>query len=419
MNNSDLPLAVTNPEAARHLALSTHYLFSQDFTRALHFTRLPVAAGDPAGAINRLTTLMLTRKFEAAAEFATVALGGPVHHTTRHGVIETVTPALYFLGAREGDCSDAYQLAYELAGDANLNPGMVRWQGQALQGKSLLLSLSRGGLGGYGDHIMWARFIPHVAALGARIVVQCPPLLERLFMTLPGVVSTCGYEESPACDFATSMMELPWVLGMRGIPLKNPFNVGAVQFPEETHNVGINWGASWAAPYMDRACALAEYLPLSQLPSVTLYGLQKGSHQKQLYPPPTGMKVHDLAPNLVDFLDTAVCLMSMDAVVTTDNVVGNLACMLGRPTFVLVPKCADWRWGEGGRAPWYPSARVYQQDEIGEWGAPIARLVHDLTRYLREQGRQLPKPVTMPESPVTFVRNTQPDVEAQPEEIQA
>ena len=104
-----------------------------------------------------------------------------------------------------------------------------------------------------------------------------------------------------------------------------------------------------------------------------------------------GFQAQDLAPNLADFLDTAVVLSSMDAVVTTDNVVGNLACMLGRPTFVLVAKCADWRWGSGGHTPWYPTARVYQQEVAGEWEKPIAALTQDLHAYLQTHARKLPQ----------------------------
>lgn len=88
----------------------------------------------------------------------------------------------------------------------------------------------------------------------------------------------------------------------------------------------------------------------------------------------------------------------MDAVVTTDNVVGNLACMLGVPTFVLVPSCANWRWGDAGRAPWYPSARVYQQDVAGDWEVPIARLVADLAAFLRNQAPPLPQPIEQPKT---------------------
>jgi hypothetical protein len=363
----------------------------QDFRRAVQYARLPSQSGDTTGIINMLMTLMLTRRYDTAAELAALILANPAHHhTARRGILEVVTPALYHIGALGGDCSEAYALAYELAGHTNLNPQLAPWQGQPLQGKTLLVTLSEAGLGGFGDHIMWARFVPFVADLGARIIVQCPPLLARLFATLPGVVSACDYEDRPAADFAIGIMELPHVLRMRGVPLENPFNVGPIQLPQDGYSVGINWGASWSAPYMDRACALSEYLPLARIPSVTLYGLQKGAQQKQLYPPPEGLRAHDLAPSLGDFLDTAAVLMSLDAVVTTDNVVGNLACMLGRPTFVLVPKAADWRWGERGRAAWYPSARVYQQDVIGEWGEPIARLVNDLGAFLKNHGRPLP-----------------------------
>lgn len=384
------PLAHTNPEAARQLALSTHYLRRQDFGRAIHYARMPLVAGDPSAAMNLLTTQALTRKYEAAMETAAMCLTGAVHHTVRKGVLEAVLGAMYFLGARDGDCSAAYAVARELATHANLTPEIPRWLGQPLQGASFLLTLSEAGIGGFGDHIMWARFVPYLAAQGPRIVVQCPPALATLFSCLPGVVGTCDLEERPACDYSLSLMELPHALRIAGVPTANPFAVGTVPFAEDTHRIGVNWGASWAAPYMDRACALAEFLPLTEIPNATLYALQKGTHQKQLYPPPTGMEVTDLAPSLRDFRDTAACLMGMDAVVTTDNVVGNLSCMLGRPTFVLVPKCADWRWGEGGRTPWYPSARVYQQDVIGEWGKPIARLRADLYSFLQEEARALP-----------------------------
>lgn len=94
----------------------------------------------------------------------------------------------------------------------------------------------------------------------------------------------------------------------------------------------------------------------------------------------------DLASILTDLFDTAVVLANVDAVVTTDSVVANLSALMGRTTFVLVPKTTDWRWSEGARAVWYPSARVYQQAVLGEWGDPIARLTHDLGTYLKEHG---------------------------------
>lgn len=112
MTEQTLPLAVTNPEAARHMALSTFYLRRQDFGRAIQYARMPICAGEPSALINLLTTQVLTRRYEAAAETATMALTAPVHHTTRRGVLEAALPALYFLGARDGNCTEAYAAAH-------------------------------------------------------------------------------------------------------------------------------------------------------------------------------------------------------------------------------------------------------------------------------------------------------------------
>ncbi|MBI5921924.1 MAG: hypothetical protein HY847_09740 [Betaproteobacteria bacterium] len=76
----------------------------------------------------------------------------------------------------------------------------------------------------------------------------------------------------------------------------------------------------------------------------------------------------------------------MDAIVSTDNVVANLACMLGKPTFVLLPKKPDYRWWDGKKSPWYPTARLYRQDVALEWGKPIKLLTADLSAYLANLG---------------------------------
>jgi hypothetical protein len=179
---------------------------------------------------------------------------------------------------------------------------------------------------------------------------------------------------------------------MAQVPQGNPFRVDGATFPEQTHNIAITWGSSWGLPFFERSCALSQYLPLMKIPRAAYYSVQKSHHRNQLHPPPQGIEVQDLAPHISDFYDTARVLMGVDAVVTTDNVVANLACVLQRPVFVLVPKASDWRWGIGGRTPWYPSARVYQQRAAGQWAEPIAALTSDLQGFLANEARTLPKP---------------------------
>jgi hypothetical protein len=391
MNNDVLPMALTNQAAAaplRDQVLGSYYLNTHDFARAMDCSLAPLVAGDPWAMMKRLEVLTVTRRYEAVWELAAVILGIPASAPVRMDVLGLAAYAGCYLGAWDRDCSGAYRLLFEMSGYANINPHCTRWTGQPIGGKSLLLTLSPSAFIGFGDHIMWARFVPDVAALGARIVVQGPAVLHRLFQTVPGVVAVCDYDHQPQCDFASTLLELPHVLRLRGFPTVNPFNVAATELPERGHKVGIAWGASWTSTLVDRSCALAELLPLARIRSARLYSVQKGAQRRQAHPAPRGMTVHDLAPELGDFRDTAERLAAMDAIVTTDNVVANLGCTLGRPTFVLAPKAADWRWGAAGRTPWYPSARVYQQDVAGEWDAPISRLAADLRTHLTARGRR-------------------------------
>jgi hypothetical protein len=391
MTNDVLPQALTNQAAAaplRNQVLGSYYLYTQDFGRAMDYSLKPLLAGDPWAMMKRLEMLTVARRYEAVWELAALMLGVPTSAPVRMDVLGVAAYAGCHLGAWDGDCSGAYRLLFEMSGYANINPRCTRWTGEPIAGKSLLVTLSPAAFIGFGDHMLWARFLPEVTALGARIVVQGPAVLHRLFQTVPGVVAVCDYEHQPQCDFASTLLELPHVLGLRGFPTVSPFKVAAAEVPERRHKVGIAWGASWTSSLVDRSCALAELLPLARIRSARLYSLQKGAHQRQLHPAPRGMTVHDLSPELGDFLDTAARLAAMDAVVTTDNVVANLACALGRPTFVLVPKAADWRWGRDGCAPWYPCARVYEQRVAGEWAEPVKRLTRDLAGYLRECGRR-------------------------------
>ena len=54
--------------------------------------------------------------------------------------------------------------------------------------------------------------------------------------------------------------------------------------------------------------------------------------------------------------------------VTPDTAIAHLAGALGVPARVMLPAAPDWRWLRGReRSPWYPSLRLYRQDEARGW----------------------------------------------------
>ena len=79
--------------------------------------------------------------------------------------------------------------------------------------------------------------------------------------------------------------------------------------------------------------------------------------------------------------DTAALIEACDVIVSVDTAVAHLAAALGKPTWILLPYNADWRWlATGNTSPWYPSVTLLRQSKFGEWDD----VMHQLADKLRE-----------------------------------
>ena len=86
--------------------------------------------------------------------------------------------------------------------------------------------------------------------------------------------------------------------------------------------------------------------------------------------------------NPEDFLEYAAIIKNCDLVITTASTVAHIAAGLGIPTWVLLARVPDWRWGlEGDSTFWYPSMRLFRQSENDNWDEVIQRV----TLALQEQ----------------------------------
>jgi ADP-heptose:LPS heptosyltransferase len=125
----------------------------------------------------------------------------------------------------------------------------------------------------------------------------------------------------------------------------------------------------------ERSMSLEDLLPLTDLPGVTFYSLQKGPRAADLAATGAGALIEDLSPRLDDFAVTAAVLMQVDLVVSVDTAVVHLAGAMGRPAFVLLPFAADWRWLRRREdSPWYPTLRLFRQEKPGDWRDVVRRL---------------------------------------------
>lgn len=268
------------------------------------------------------------------------------------------------------------------------------WDGGPLDGRSILLTAEQG----HGDTLHFVRYATLLARRGGRVLLHVQPLLKRLLANTPGVSGIYGLDETPpACDLCAPLMSLPFLVGTRldsipaAVPYLRPDEADSRWWRdrlagERRLKVGLVWAGEprkgdAKANSVDRrrSLSLAAFAPLAALPGAAFYSLQIGEAGAQAKMPPAGLEVIDLTAGIRDFADTAAFVEQLDLVVTVDTSVCHLAGGLGKPVWVLSRYDACWRWlGHRADSPWYPTMRLFHQDEPGAWDAPISRLAASL-----------------------------------------
>ncbi|MGH2843658.1 MAG: glycosyltransferase family 9 protein, partial [Solirubrobacteraceae bacterium] len=121
--------------------------------------------------------------------------------------------------------------------------------------------------------------------------------------------------------------------------------------------------------------ALARLAPILARPGFSFHGCQKSLRDADAeaargFP---GLALHAAA--LTDWGETASLLSLMDLVIAVDSSIAHLAGALGRPTWVMLPFRADWRWLlDRSDSPWYPGMRLFRQKAPGDWAGVLADL---------------------------------------------
>jgi len=252
--------------------------------------------------------------------------------------------------------------------------GQPMWDGGEGNGRTILLRCEQA----YGDAIQFVRYLPLVRERGWRIVLECPPALERLFRDagLADTVVAFGAPR-PAFDCWLPIMSLARVFetSLGTIPANTPYLVappgtvfGESSGPARELKVGIVWQGSLTNDRgRYRSCALADLLPLRRVPNVSIVSLQaqlSAEDRETLQQ----LSIPDLQIGGRDFADTAVRVHGVDLVITVDTAMAHLAGALGRPVWTLLSAFPDWRWLlDRDSSPWYPGMRLFRQQRIGVW----------------------------------------------------
>ncbi len=254
------------------------------------------------------------------------------------------------------------------------------WTGAPLDGETVLVHAEQG----LGDTLQFIRYVPHVAAAGGRVVVECEHGLARLVAAVDGIERVV-VKGAPLPQHAprAPLLSLPRIAGttLATVPAEVPYlsvpegaRRPALASADGRRRIGIVWaGKPKHGKDRARSVPVRLFAPLARRDDVALYSLQVGPGAADLAS--LDAPIRDLAPGLTDFADTAAALDALDLVITVDTAVAHLAGALARPVWTLLPVAPDWRWMLArDDSPWYPTMRLFRQASRGDWAGVFARV---------------------------------------------
>ncbi|MDR3515503.1 MAG: tetratricopeptide repeat-containing glycosyltransferase family protein [Azospirillaceae bacterium] len=398
-----LALQPAYPEA--HNNLGNALQIAQRLEEAVHHYRLAITARPhyPLAFSNLGNALRELRLFDPAVAAYRTALNQDPHAATIH--LNYAMLLLLRGEFREGWAEYEWRWQIPRFQLQRLATAQPAWSGEPLAGRTILLY----GEQGYGDVLQFARFVPQVAALGGRVVLRVWNPLVRLLRTVPGVadvISAAG--DLPRFDYHLPLMSLPHVFGTdpAHIPASVPYVTAAPDAVAAWRRrlaavPGLKIGLVWAgdprrndhaAHRIDnrRSLHLADFAPLADIPGLALISLQKGEPAAQTQNPPAGLHLFDWMEEIEDFADTAALIDTLDLVISVDTAVAHLAGALGKPVWILSRFDGCWRWLHNrADSPWYPTARLFRQQQRGDW-APVLKNVFDALRRRHAAGTAVP-----------------------------
>jgi len=240
---------------------------------------------------------------------------------------------------------------------------------------------------GFGDTIMYSRFVPFLKNIAKEVIFVVQKELESLICGSDIFDNIRIITDINGVDYNVNMalLDVPYVLkiGSDCIPYTSKYldvsEFDVVKYADRFLNnsysfkIGLSLNGDRSANYQERDIEVLKiYNLLKDISNVKLYNLQKNSLAVD--------GVISLGESFDDFKYSACAVKNMDLVVSTDNVILNLAGALGVDTIGLFNKETNYRWFKtrGKNVGWYESVKPLQTNILNEWNGVFSELLKEV-----------------------------------------
>jgi tetratricopeptide (TPR) repeat protein len=288
------------------------------------------------------------------------------------------------------DGFESYQSRWQASELEPRDLDFPEWQGEPLEGKSILVLPEQG----FGDAILFARFVKMLKAMGAQVYYIAKKPVARIFEGLEGA-DWVGSKLPPdvTVDYWINNMDVallhfasdttvpaPVTLHVpqdakdRAARITAPYNAMPVK------KIGVVWtGSMTYKGNAFRSFSHTDFLPLTDVPGVQLFSLYKGPALDAFVADGSSAFIVNAGATERDFADCAAMMQEMDLVITSDTATAHVAGSLGVPTWTVLHWDAFWVWRHSGdTTEWYPNMRLFRQHAPLKWDG----VMQDITREL-------------------------------------
>jgi tetratricopeptide (TPR) repeat protein len=262
------------------------------------------------------------------------------------------------------------------------------WLGEGnIAGKTLFIYWEQG----FGDTIQFSRYAKLAEARGANVIMSVQQPLVRLLKQISPTIRIIGPNAVPAeFDYHCPLLSLPLAFGttLETIPAEHQYikvddelRVGwsGNLPPKAKPRIGVAWSGHGALKNdYNRSMEVEQFLRIVSFDADWIC-LQKEIGENDFPALRQDGRIAFFGDALRDFSDTAALLDLMDLVITIDTSIAHLAGAMGKPVWVLLPFNPDWRWLlDRNDSPWYPSAKLFRQPQMGSWAAVVDQVKNEL-----------------------------------------
>jgi hypothetical protein len=254
---------------------------------------------------------------------------------------------------------------------------------------------------GYGDTLMFSRFLPHLQSMVAKLGFQTRPALYPLFAHQPRFVDIelfAGYGEIQAdsYDYFIPLLSLPERLGITPSRNQLPYLtapkclLSGWKHPARAHpelpGIGLVWRTNSPTQSSSRrSFSDAEATELINVCQGDWYSLTVGN----LQPESMNATCTDWSGRLLNFAETAAAISALDAIVSIDTAVAHLAGALGKPVLLLLNNDPEWRWATDpertDQSYWYPEITLLKLKPDAQWPSLFPAIQYWLGQFRQQK----------------------------------